>query len=399
MRSPISATEIVGVEVASSTLTQMNGDLALYIHVPFCKKKCGYCHFYVVRDRIEHQKIYVQALVKEIESWCDVLRNAHITSIYFGGGTPFLLEVDDFATILNTIKNLTFFSSEIEITVEANPETIELSKCQRLRELDVNRLSIGIQSLDDNLLALLTREHDAAKAIDSVWTAYDAGFRNLSIDLMYDIPDQTYSQWENTLDKVGGLPISHLSLYNLTIEPHTSFYKQRENLVKRTPEPIMSTEMYRAAQSRLREADFQQYEISAFAKRGFQAKHNSTYWTGQPFLGFGPSSFSYFRGERFRNIPHLLKYKEKIEQGDSVVDFREELSPEARIRELLIIRLRLLEGVDLNLFQLEYGQLNHKILEDIHHLIEKGLLTNTSGILKLTDRGVLFYDTVAETLV
>lgn len=287
----------------------------------------------------------------------------------------------------------------MEITLEANPENITKDLMAQYLAAGINRVSIGVQTLDDGLLTTLGRTHSSQKAISAVEQTAAAGFKNISIDLMYDLPNQSLSVWEGTLDRVAHLPIDHLSLYNLTIEPHTVFFKHRDRIAKIMPSEEISLMMYETAIQKLNAMGLHQYEISAFAKPGFHSKHNTGYWTARPFLGFGPSAFSYWEGARFRNIPHLNRYHKKLEEGESPVDFSEKLDETAARRELLAVQIRLKEGVDLTDFQKKNGKMDSELVKTIADLETDGFITRQDTTIKLTHRGVLFYDTVATEIV
>ncbi len=397
--------EIAGEEAASliPMLTignyQQNA-ISLYFHVPFCKKKCDYCHFYVIPDKAPFKALLMEGFVWEWERWADKIQGKNLVSIYFGGGTPSLLGPHLILDILDLVnKTLPFDNQSIEITLEANPETFDAALIKAYADAGINRLSIGIQTLDNQLLQILGREHDAKVAWDAVITAYDAGIRNLSIDLMYDLPKQTLKSWEDTLKQASTLPITHLSLYNLTIEPHTVFFKYKNSLEKMLPNEEQSLRMHEKAIEVLERAGIAQYEISAFAKNGLYSRHNVGYWIGRPFLGFGPSAFSYFNHQRFRNIAHLHRYHAKLKSKESPIDFEETLDENARIRELLVIRLRLLEGVDLAAFEEHFGKLSSSIHEDLLRCHELGLISIEGNLVKLSSKGRLFYDTLAEEVI
>ncbi len=319
----------------------------------------------------------------------DRLINKKIVSIYFGGGTPALLAPHYFAEILSWIKNLV---DDVEITIEANPEELTPALLTQFRELGINRLSLGVQSLDDSALHDLGRIHSAQRAKTAILDAAAAGFDNLSIDLMYDLPWQTRASWQRSLDALKDLPISHLSLYNLTIEPHTSFFKNREKLKKAMPQQEESLYLLKMGLEALEAIGLERYEISAFAKKGLYSRHNVGYWTGRPFLGLGPSAFSYWDGKRFRNCANLQRYRRALTDGNSAIDFEEELTYPDNIHELLAVRLRLLEGAP--------GEnLPDETLDKLRRLETEGFLLEQNDRWKLTDRGTLFYDTVAEALI
>lgn len=375
-------------------------DISLYFHIPFCTRKCDYCHFYVVPDKEASKSELLQAFRQEWASWLPFLQGKRLATIYFGGGTPSLFGPTRVAALLDLIQqDLPLASSRPEITLEANPENISLPLMQQYALAGINRVSIGVQTLDNTLLQLLGREHQAQKALDAIHITAQAGIQNISIDLMYDLPDQTLKHWTQTLEAIQTLPITHLSLYNLTIEPHTVFFKKQDLLKQRLPNEATSLAMYETAISYLESYGLQRYEISAFAKPGCHSRHNIGYWIGRPFLGFGPSAFSYWDQKRFRQVAHLKRYCDLLNQGQSPIDFEEQLDPDAHRRELLVIAIRLRVGVHLNAFQQKHGSLDIKTLHVLEKLIEEGLLKQEDQVLTLTHRGVLLYDTVASELI
>jgi oxygen-independent coproporphyrinogen III oxidase len=364
-------------------------EASLYIHIPLCTHKCDYCHFYVVPNKDEYKDLLMEGLRLEWDAQSHLLENGPLKSIYFGGGTPSLLGAENVKTILSWISH-----SNCEITLEANPENITDSLMKAYRLAGINRVSIGVQSLEDQQLSVLSRKHNSARAIEAIQATHQAGIENISIDLMYDLPGQTLESWNQTLIQAVSLPISHLSLYNLTIEPHTVFFKNRKRLQSQLPSEEISAQMYTRARAILADQGFQQYEISAFCKPERQSIHNSGYWTGRPFLGLGPSAFSYWKGARFQNVPRLHKWHQCLKENKSPISFSETLEPDACVRESLAIRLRLLEGVDLGEFQL-----SEEHLKTIENLVQSELLTLENNRLKLTNRGIYFYDTVATEII
>lgn len=369
---------------------------SLYIHIPFCTRKCDYCHFFVLPDNEKPKDQLLEGLTMEWDRWSSILKGKKLSSIYFGGGTPFLFGPKRVKEFLKLIPSIT---SETEITLEANPENINYEQMKAYADLGINRVSIGLQSLDDQLLKLLTRTHNAQSAIDAVYTTAKAGISNISVDLMFDIPGQTLDHWKVSLNQVVKLPIKHLSLYNLTFEPHTTFFKNKTQLQKMLPEEYVSTEMYKMAEETLEGASFERYEISAYAKKGFHSRHNTGYWTARPFLGLGPSAFSYWDKKRFRNVANLNKYLEALKEQKSPADFEEELDIEAQRRELLTIKLRMKEGCDLAQFEQQFGALDSETKKNIGKLTEEGFLVKNGAVILLSQKGVLFYDTVATILI
>lgn len=374
--------------------------ISLYFHLPFCTNKCAYCHFYVLPDKDPLKAQLMEGLELEWQHAAPLLQGKKVHTIYFGGGTPWLMGADKIATILRWIKQtLPFTTDTPEITLEANPENVNSEHMRAYAEAGINRISIGIQSLDPELLKVLDRQHSGAKAMEAVYIAKECNITNISVDLMYDLPQQTLKAWESTLEQARKLPITHLSLYNLTFEPHTVFYKQRDHLLKQVPDENISLQMYETAVDMLESAGLQQYEISAFARDGNISQHNTGYWSARPFLGFGPSAFSDWEGARFQNVANLSRYVKALREGVSPVDFREQLDLPARRRELLTIQIRMLEGVDVDVFQKQHGPLESETLEAIQQLCDSGYLQRGGQRVQLTRKGILFYDSVATDLI
>lgn len=383
----------------------MNGkntapEFSLYFHIPFCTRKCDYCHFYVLPDKESLHEQLLEALIEEWQTYLPLIQGKTLASIYFGGGTPSLFGPKRIEKLLKLIEEAPLsLSSDLEITLEANPERITPQLVKEYAATGINRMSIGVQSLDAKLLKLLGRLHDPEMAKKAIHTTFENGVSNISIDLMYDLPHQTLQHWEQTLDQVKELPLSHLSLYNLTIEPHTVFFKKRTQLTPALPDSKTSQTMYELAIAKLESYGLEQYEISAFAKPGYFSKHNTGYWTGRPFLGLGPSAFSFWEGKRFRNVAHLNKYHSALKNQQSPVDFEEKLETEAHKRELLVIKLRMKEGVFLPQFESLHGALSSETQTSIQHLIQHDFLCIDNQHLKLTFKGILCYDSIASELI
>ncbi|MEN9654842.1 MAG: putative coproporphyrinogen oxidase [Chlamydiota bacterium] len=357
---------------------------SIYVHVPFCTKLCPYCHFYVIPNRAAYHDLLTEGLSLEWDRERAKLQGSSIVSVYFGGGTPALFP-EGIRAFLNKVR-LDHDLSSAEITVEANPESIGSALLASFLDMGVNRLSLGVQSLDDALLQKLGRTHSAEQAINAIQVAHQVGFNNISIDLMFDVPDQTLDAWEFTFRQVDDLPITHLSLYNLTIEPHTVFYRHRSELKLPTSEESLA--MHETAMERLSTAGFERYEISAFCKNKKRSIHNIGYWQSRPFHGFGPSAFSDWDKERYQNTPHLFRYVRALRQQESPVHFREKLPPHKSDRERLAVALRMLEGV-----------LWDKPTDFLQPLIDEGFLVRSEKRLRLSNRGLLFYDLVAEQII
>lgn len=252
-----------------------------------------------------------------------------------------------------------------------------------------------MQSLAKDELAILDRRHSPEESIETVFAIKDAGIDNITIDLMYDLPGQTLSSWEKSLSCVESLPITHLSLYNLTIEPDAAFFRREKELRSMMPDDEVSTQMYAMAQNMLATFGFRQYEISAFCKDNLYSRHNIGYWTGRHFYGLGPSAFSFDGKRRFRNVANLVRYCKLLHDGASPIDFEEAVDDLARKRELFTLNLRLLDGFPLS----QYEPLEEETIKSLKTLQEQGLLEQKNDHVKLTQRGILFYDTVASELI
>ena len=372
-------------------------DISLYFHIPFCQKKCPYCHFFSFTPNESHIKNYMQALFLEYKQKENFLKNANIISIYFGGGTPTFLNEKHIATILNWISQSSFIPSYCEITIETNPN-INLKKIYGLKKTGINRISMGAQSLDDNDLKILKRDHTKKDVINTL-DNLSKHFENISIDIMYDIPYQTKANFSNTLQEIEKLPINHVSLYNLTFETNTLFYRKKEKLLPFVPNSCLSLEMLDMAIDKFKKMGLERYEISAFAKDNKISIHNSGYWTGRAFLGLGPSAFSYFNKKRFQNSLNFNQYVQNLKNHLSPVCFEEQLKYPDNINELLAVNLRLTKGIDLKRFQKKWKKLPESTLQKLCKLEKENFVIKKNNTIFLSEKGLLFYDNVAETII
>ncbi len=369
---------------------------SLYFHVPFCRKKCPYCHFFVIKSQTSLIDSYLQMIASEWELKSSYLQQiTSLASIYFGGGTPSQLAPHQILSILELVKKRYSVSNEIEVTLEINPEDATKENLLAYRQIGINRLSFGVQSLHNPLLQKIGRSHTAEETIEKLFLAYDAGFKNISIDLMYDIPHQTVESFCATINQIELLPITHLSLYNLTIEPQTPFFSQKSVLAPHLPSDDESLEMLSFALKRLPLFGLERYEISAFAKKGKQSVHNTGYWKGRPFVGLGPSAFSFMNGERFQNSANWKEYSTMIQEGKDPIGFSEKLEYPQNIHERLAVALRMTQGVDLSLFP----SLPLATERKLEKLEREGYLNWEGSHLSLTRKGLDFYDSVAVELI
>jgi len=369
-------------------------DISLYFHVPFCLKKCPYCHFCSFTPKDYHVQSFMEALFLELKQKEKLLKNRSVVSIYFGGGTPTFLSENNLKLILNWISSSLDISSSCEITIETNPG-ISKEKILHLKEIGFNRVSVGVESFNDKELKILGRTH-TKKDIFTTLDHLHKHFDNISIDLLYDIPHQTKASFAKTLQEVQSFFINHISLYNLTFEPKTPYFRDKEKLLLFVPNNTLSLEMLNLAILKLKEMGFKRYEISAFAKEGKISHHNTGYWIGREFLGFGPSAFSYLNQTRFQNSANFQNYIQSLNNGKSPICFEEKLDYPDNIHELLAINLRMLKGIDI---KQKKWNLPKNTLQILSQLEKENFLTTKNGHIQLTKKGLLFYDEVAEIII
>lgn len=373
-------------------------EYSLYIHIPFCQRKCPYCHFFVLENDQNLHANFVSAIIKEWHHYQPAFLGLKLRSIYFGGGTPSLLPAELIGHLIQVFTAKASLS-EIEITLEANPESISENSLLQYHKVGVNRISLGIQSLVDKELLALGRGHRSPKALEAAKCISKGSFKSYSFDLMMETPHQTLSSWQYTLDNLQKAPPPHLSLYNLVIEPHTPFAKAQKRLKKLILDPQSAVQMLHYTCDLLPKIGLERYEISAFAKKGHHSIHNTGYWRGRTFIGLGPSAFSYYKGERFQNVCSWQLWLDAVNQGKAPIGFREKLSEVARQAELLAIHLRLCCGVDLAAFQDRWGKLASSIMHSLDLLQAQGLIENTRSQTTLSAKGQLYYERVASEIV
>lgn len=374
-------------------------ELSLYFHIPFCTKKCPYCHFFVISDDETKKNELLDSFFKEL-FLLKGIKQFHLVSVYFGGGTPSLFGPDRIKALLDFInEHILPIDEKCEVTLEVNPEDVSCERFLRFKLAGINRISLGVQSLHDPSLVQIGRTHDASKAIQAIWTVYKAGIKNISIDLMYDRPHQTLKDWEYELGLLKDLPITHLSLYNMTIEEGSAYKRHEVKIKRQMPDTELSLQLHQTALDKLQDLGFERYEISAFCKQAQRSCHNLGYWQGRDFLGLGPSAFSYFEKKRFKNVSNFKLYTQAISKGQLAYDFEEKLSPLESLKEMLCIGLRVKEGVYLEKFQNDYGVIPKSLFDEIEILMNKGLLIKENGFIQLTDLGKLFYDDVGSFLI
>ena len=373
--------------------------LGIYIHVPFCRSKCQYCDFYSVTSKEDRLLDgYQNAVCTHIKEAGPLAPDYIVDTIYFGGGTPSFFGADGMAAILTAIRKAFRVSPTAEITFEANPDSVSDRLLRRLRSEGFNRVSLGIQNDNDEMLKKLGRPHSYAQAVAAVQRIRKFGFKNLSLDLMYGLPGQSLQDWERTLKNVLKLQPEHISCYGLKVEEGTPLYEYQEycNL----PDDDAQADMYLSAVEILRQHGYRQYEISNFCRKGNVSRHNLKYWNGEPYLGFGPNASSDFGGSRFTIIRDLKGYIEGIRQGGQVLQEVQEIASRERAGEYLMMRLRTAAGIDPKVYErlylLPFAPLEKCLLD----YKERGLSTKTfDGRWHLTPKGFLLSNTIISDLL
>lgn len=378
---------------------------SLYVHVPFCAQKCAYCAFFSEASSGELINRYVSALIREMELVANDLRPR---TVFFGGGTPSLLNLRQWRTILNAMERLNLLGVE-EFTVECNPATVSLDKARMLREHGVNRVSMGVQSLDEDLLERLGRVHTRDMVFKSFDILRQAGFGNLNVDLMFAIPGQTMEVWRETLGEALALGSEHLSSYEVIYEEDTPLFNQLKAREFDTDEDLACA-MYEELVEQTGTAGLRQYEVANFAREAmldtqgptlnlpaYACRHNVNYWRGGPFHGLGPSATGYVRGVRTRNRANTQLYCEHLEKGKRAIESSEELPPLARAGETAAFGLRMVAGWPFEEFRHKTGHdLRDDWAADMNSLVQRGWALRTPERFHLTNAGLRFADTAAE---
>lgn len=369
----------------------------IYVHIPFCNRKCHYCNFYSFASRKYHKE-FMDGLLEEIFLRKNYLNEKRIETIYFGGGTPSFVTTDSILTILGEIRKYFPVSAAAEITLEANPEDINANNLLEFRKAGFNRLSIGAQSFFEEDLNYLNRIHSAERARESIREALDSGFSNLSIDLIYGIPTLSAESWKEELDYVLQLEIPHISAYSLTVEPKTALdVLIRKNKLK-APAEDLSIEHFRILQTKMKEAGYVHYEISNFCKPGNFSRHNCQYWNGTPYLGLGPSAHSYNGHSRQWNVANILQYYDQIIRKERFYE-TEELSLTQKYNEFVMVRLRTMWGCDIRKIRDKFGErVASEFLLLSKPFLQDGKMKEENSAYLLTDEGKLFADGIASSL-
>lgn len=369
----------------------------IYIHIPFCKQACHYCDFHFSTNTSLKDEM-VKAIARELYVQQAYLAGEPVETIYFGGGTPSLLHADDIDLLLKAVYANFNVANAPEITLEANPDDLSQEKLRLLKHVGINRLSIGIQTFDDTILKFLNRAHDAAAAVESISMARDHGFNNISIDLIYAIPGLTNEQWVTNITKALAFKPEHISSYSLTVEPKTAFGNWHAKGRFTPVEDDISATQFEILIDELAKQNYEQYEVSNFARDGYYSRHNSSYWQQKRYLGVGPSAHSYNGNSRQYNVSNNAHYIKNIQQGTPPFQL-EQLTREDHVNEYLLTTLRTSWGCNINYLKTMY---NYDILElhpqYISDLLENGFAVLQDNHLTLTRTGKLLADKIASDL-
>lgn len=369
----------------------------IYIHIPFCKQACHYCDFHFSTS-LKNKNDFLFALEKEIDLRYGYLDNKKIGSIYFGGGTPSLLSAAELNNIIHQLKKYFSFTDDIEITLEANPDDLSEKYLQSLRTAPVNRLSIGIQSFNNDDLKYMNRVHDAKEALQSVSLAAQAGFKNLSIDLIYGTPTMSNEQWKKNLELAFSLPVNHLSCYSLTVEPKTALATMIKKKKSAPVNELKSAEQFEMLMQLCREAGFTQYEISNFCRDGFFSKHNSSYWKGEYYLGLGPSAHSFNGLSRQWNISDNTVYIKSLLESEIKAE-KEILTTNQKYNEVVMTSLRTTWGLSLEKIRNTFGDtFAEYLIHSIEPYCKSGMVTEKENIFYLSEQGKLLADKITSDL-
>lgn len=370
--------------------------LELYVHIPFCKKKCRYCDFLSFAGEEWTQETYTQALIREIGAWKGK-ENKKVSSVFMGGGTPSILSVRRMEKIFEALRESFFLAEDAEITIECNPGTLEKEKLEVYKGLGVNRLSLGLQSAKNEELRLLGRIHTWETFLESFQMARKAGFENLNVDLISALPGQTVESWRETLEKTIALSPEHISAYSLIIEEGTPFYQEYEEDAKIReaggdpqflPSEDAERQMYEDTEKILGNAGYSRYEISNYAKPGMACRHNMGYWQRKEYIGLGLGASSLYREGRWRNPENLLEYCNRKEDMPERKDLQK-LSRKDQMEETMFLGLRLMEGVEEEAFFREFGCTCREVYgEVLDRLKDQGLLKEENGRIFLTSHGI-----------
>lgn len=369
----------------------------IYVHIPFCRQACHYCNFHFSTS-LQLQNDFVDALLKEIAIRRDYLNNEPVNTVYFGGGTPSLLSAGQLSTIIRALQTTFVILENAEVTLEANPDDINEEKLSSWKNAGINRLSIGVQSFFEEDLKWMNRAHNAEQAKQCLPLAISAGFNNISIDLIYGGPTLTDEHWMQNLEYAIELKIPHLSCYALTVEPETALFHMIKNRKVAEPASEQQAAQFAMMLDMLTMKGYEHYEISNFALPGFRSKHNSSYWSGDHYLGLGPSAHSFNGSERQWNFANNVKYIKLINEGSLPAE-KETLTPVQQLNEYIMTSLRTIDGLSLDVVEKRFGKNQAvRLTREAKKYREKKWIQQDADKLVLTSQGKLFADGIAADL-
>ena len=372
---------------------------SLYIHIPFCTQICHYCDFN--KFYIQNQPVdgYIQSLLSEMDLY-NLSENEPLSTVFIGGGTPSALEPNQLEKLLFTMKEKIKLAPQYEFTVEANPGDLTVEKLKILREAGVNRLSLGVQSFNEDLLRKIGRAHNVKDVYETIDMARATGFENISIDLIYSLPGQTLADLEDTIDRALQLNLPHFSAYSLIIEPKTVFYIMLNKGKLSLPGEDAEATMYELVMDRLVKAGYHQYEISNFAKEGYESRHNLVYWNNEEYFGLGAGAHGYLNDVRYHNHGPLKKYMNALQDNEKPIIEQITVSRKERMEEEMFLGLRKMEGVSPQRFQQKFSaDIEDVFGETINRMISNGLLQISEGRIKLTHSGKLMGNEVFQAFL
>ena len=383
--------------MAIITTNKNKTPLGIYIHIPFCKSKCEYCDFYSIPGKHEEMMArYTEAVCRHIRETGSLAPKHRVDTIYFGGGTPSYFGAEGLATILTAVRKNFDVASDAEITFEANPDSVTDQLLRRLRAEGFNRASLGVQCDDDKILKSLGRPHTYQQAVTAFQKLRKAGFDNISVDLMYGLPQQSPFTWQDTLRNVLSLHPEHISCYGLKVEPGTPLHSYQDSIF--LPSDDIQVDMYLAACEILKENGYRQYEISNFARRGKHSRHNMKYWTGGEYIGFGPNAASDFSGKYFTMVGDLKSYIDGIMEGGQVISEVLEIPVRERAGDYLMLRLRTTHGISAQEYERQY-LLPFAPLEDaLNRCAQNKDAVFENGRWHLTPKGMMISNTIISEL-
>ncbi len=373
---------------------QLKKDISLYVHIPFCDHKCIYCDFYSIIN-LENKRYFLSSLKREISYFKKILEpERYVTTIFFGGGTPSLMGPGFIHDILNIIHRNFEVSDKVEITLETNPGTVNKEVLAQYRESGINRLSIGVQSFHDKDLEFLTRIHTSTTATQTVNYAAEAGFENINVDLIFNLPGQTKNEWLENLQRVVSLPVTHVSAYSLILERGTILNKMVLDGKVKIGDEDYDAELYETTIDYLTSNNFIQYEISNFCKSGYECEHNLAYWNHKDYLGLGPSAHSFVNGKRWWNFSSLKRYISEIEKKENAIRGEEKLTSKELLEEFVMLALRS-KGLDLTKLKSKFGASWYESKKSIFQKLKNnGLLIWNNDFIKFTPKGYSLCDEI-----